>query len=154
MWSWCHYNYIVSMWLPQRLQYVYHESSVGLSSTTNPKPRGSHPCACTGTPRYYQQKAEPPNLKHMHIELLMSRGQQWNWSWSVEINRNQQKSASLHMELHWHSLNCTIKGVVCTATPTKYLKSRWKSRNQLKSHTPLLAVADPLVNVELDILGA
>ena len=37
--------------------YLYmYESSEGLSSTTNPKPRGNHPSACTGTPRYHQQK--------------------------------------------------------------------------------------------------
>ena len=27
-----------------------HESSEGSSSITNPKPRGSHPSACSGTP--------------------------------------------------------------------------------------------------------
>ena len=31
------------------------------------------------------------------------------------------------------------------ATPTMYLKSMWKSRYQLKSRTPFLAVVDPLI---------
>ena len=42
------------------LAMTMHESSVGLSSTTNPKPRGKPSQSCTGTPRYHQQKAEPP----------------------------------------------------------------------------------------------
>ena len=58
-----------------------HESSVGLFSTTNPKPRGKpSPSACTGTPRYHQQKAEPPRCLalrtrggrlHVHATLYM-----------------------------------------------------------------------------------
>ena len=38
----------------------FHESSVGLSSTTNPKPRGKPSQCLLSTPRYHQQKAEPP----------------------------------------------------------------------------------------------
>ena len=34
-----------------------HESSVGLSSTTNPKPRGNPPTACSGKPMSIKQKA-------------------------------------------------------------------------------------------------
>ena len=36
-----------------------NESSVALPSTTNPKPRGNHPIACTGKLMSTQQTAEP-----------------------------------------------------------------------------------------------
>ena len=36
-----------------------HESSEGLSSKTNPEPRGNPPTACLGKPMSIKQKAEP-----------------------------------------------------------------------------------------------
>ena len=40
-------------------QYNIHESSVGLTSTTNPKPKENPPTACSGKPMSIQLKAEP-----------------------------------------------------------------------------------------------
>ena len=35
--------------------WLLHESSVGLASTTNPRPRGNPPIACSGKPMSIQQ---------------------------------------------------------------------------------------------------
>ena len=46
-----------------------HESSEGSSSTTNPKPKGSHPSACSGTPKgraTYTNRCLYINSVHMH----------------------------------------------------------------------------------------